>query len=88
MPKHANAWNRFGPPETFAAKNAVLDGWCEGIGRDPAEIERTVLIDDDEVDQLDDFLEAGAQHLIVGLGTTGDTPFDLSPVQRLLDLRG
>jgi probable F420-dependent oxidoreductase len=85
--EHANAWNSFGPPETFAAKNAVLDEWCERIGRDPAEIERTVLIDDDEVDQLDAFLEAGAQHLIVGLGTTGDVPFDLSPVQRLLDLR-
>jgi probable F420-dependent oxidoreductase len=86
--EHANAWNSFGPPETFAAKNAVLDEWCGRIGRDPAEIERSVLIDDDEVDQMDDFLEAGAQHLIVGLGTTGDTPFDLSPVQRLMDLRG
>jgi probable F420-dependent oxidoreductase len=86
--EHANAWNSFGPPGTFAAKNAVLDEWCERIGRDPSEIERTVLIDDDEVDHMDAFLEAGAQHLIVGLGTTGETPFDLSPVQRLLDLRG
>jgi alkanesulfonate monooxygenase SsuD/methylene tetrahydromethanopterin reductase-like flavin-dependent oxidoreductase (luciferase family) len=85
--EHANAWNSFGPPGTFAAKNAVLDEWCERIGRDPAEIERTVLIDDDEVDQVEAFLEAGAQHLIVGLGTKGESPFDLSPVQRLLDLR-
>ena len=86
--EHAHAWNSFGPPETFAAKNAVLDEWCERVGRDPAEIERTVLIDADEVDRMDDFLVAGAQHLIVGLGTTGETPFDLAPVQRLMDLSG
>ena len=45
------------------------------------------MIDTDEVDQTDDFLEAGAQHLIVELGTKGDTPFDLAPVHRLLELR-
>jgi len=86
--EHANAWNSFGPPATFAAKNAVLDQWCERIGRDPAEIERTVLIDPDEVDELEGFLEAGAQHLIVGLGASGETAFDLEPVQRLIDQRG
>src|SRR5688572_21094571 len=83
----AHAWNSFGPPDTYAAKNAVLDRWCERIGRDPGEIERTVLIDVDEVDHAEAFLEAGAQHLIVGLGTTGEAAFDLSPVQRLLDRR-
>ena len=66
----------------------MLDEWCERVGRDPAEIERTVLIEDDEVDQAEAFLEAGAQHLIVGLGTHGDDPFDLSPVRALLDRRG
>ena len=85
--EHANAWNSFGPPETFAAKNAVLDDWCERVGRDPAAIERTVLIEGAEVDQVDAFVEAGAQHVIVGLGTTGETPFDLKPVRRLMDLR-
>jgi probable F420-dependent oxidoreductase len=86
--QHAHAWNSFGPPETFARKNAVLDAWCERVGRDPAEIERTVLVDADEVDQAGAFIDAGAQHLIVGLGTTGDRPFDLAPVQRLLEQRG
>jgi probable F420-dependent oxidoreductase len=86
--EHAQLWNSFGPPETYAAKNAVLDTWCERVGRDPAEVERTVLIEVHEIDQLDAFLEAGVQHLIVELGTKGEEPFDLAPVQRLLDLRG
>ena len=86
--EHATAWNSFGPPATYASKSAVLDEWCERVGRDPGEIERTVLIETDEVDQADAFLEAGAQHLIVGLGATDAGPFDLGPVQRLLDGRG
>jgi probable F420-dependent oxidoreductase len=80
--EHADAWNAFGPPESWAHKNRVLDEWCERVGRDPAAIERTVaLMQPAEVDQLDDFLAAGAQHVILGLGH----PFDLDPVQRLLD---
>ena len=42
--EHADAWNTFGPPESYAHKNAVLDEWCEKVGRDPAAIERTVAI--------------------------------------------
>ena len=42
--EHADAWNSFGPPDNFAAKNEVLNRWCEELGRDPAEIERTVAI--------------------------------------------
>ncbi len=81
--QYADAWNGFGPPESYKAKNAILDEWCAKVGRDPAEIERTVgLMSTDEVDQVDEYLDAGATHLIMGLGD----PFDLSPVQRLLEL--
>jgi probable F420-dependent oxidoreductase len=85
--ENAQLWNGFGPPEDYARKNAILDEHCAAAGRDPADIERTVLIDTDEVDQVEAFVEAGATHLIVGLGTTGDEPFDLSPVERLLATR-
>lgn len=78
---YADAWNAFGPPETFAHKNAVLNEWCERIGREPSEIERTVLVRPDEVSQWEAFLEAGANHLILSTGT----PFDLEPLQRLID---
>jgi probable F420-dependent oxidoreductase len=78
---YADAWNTFGPPETYAHKNEVLDRWCDKVGRDPAEIERTVAIQAGEVDAAERYLEAGATHLIVMTGH----PFDLDTVQRLLD---
>ncbi len=80
--EHADAWNTFGPPENFAAKNRVLDGWCTKLHRDPARIERTVAIQPNELDAVDAYLDAGAQHLIVMVGA----PFDLEPVERLLQL--
>ena len=81
--EHADAWNSFGPPESYAHKNSVLDRWCAEIGRDPSEIERTVLISADDVDLVDEYLEAGATHLIVMTGS----PFDLAPIERLIARR-
>lgn len=78
--EQATGWNAFGPPENFADLNAVLDEWCERVGRDPAEIERTVAIEADD-ERWDDYVAAGADHLIV---MTRD-PFDLDAVARLVD---
>jgi len=80
--EHADAWNTFGPPDTYAHKNAVLDDWCAQLGRDPGTIERTVGIGAHEVDDVEAYLEAGATHLIVMTGH----PYDLEPVERLLGL--
>jgi probable F420-dependent oxidoreductase len=79
--QYADMWNGFGPVETFLRKNGVLDAWCEKIGRDRGTIERTVLLSDDDLPRIDDFVEAGAQHLIVPAGV----PFDLSTLRRVLD---
>lgn len=80
---YADAWNAFGPPDSYAHKNRVLDGWCEEVGRDPAEIERTVaLMDPADVEQLPELVEAGATHVILGR----PDPFDLDPVARMLEL--
>lgn len=38
----ADMWNAFGSPETLAAKDAILRAHCTDVGRDEAEIERTV----------------------------------------------
>jgi probable F420-dependent oxidoreductase len=81
--EHADAWNSFGPPENYAHKNSVLDRWCAEVGRDPSEIERTVLVSADDVDAVDAYLEAGATHLIVMTGS----PFDLAPIERLIARR-
>jgi probable F420-dependent oxidoreductase len=81
--EHAQMWNGFGPPEKFAHKNRVLNEWCEKVGRDPSEIERTVSIGPKDIPQLDDFLEAGAEHIIM----RGVQPFDFDPLEELLARR-
>jgi hypothetical protein len=59
----------------------VLDDWCARIGRDPAEIERTVMIlDSRDIANVDAYLDAGAQHRILGAGP----PFDLEPLRALI----
>jgi probable F420-dependent oxidoreductase len=78
----ADAWNTFGPPANFAHKNRVLDEWCAHYDRKPDEIERTVAINGSEVDDVQEYLDAGADHLIVMAGA----PFDLEPVERLLGI--
>ncbi len=82
--EHADMWNGFGPPENYAKKNAILTGWCQKVGRDPAAVERTVLISPAASAATPTrSWRAGAQHLIVRL----TAPFDLTPVQTLLDAR-
>lgn len=78
--QHADAWNTFGPPATYRELNGVLDEWCAEVGRDPAEIERTVALSVDEVDSWEDFVDAGATHLIVML----PRPHDVSVVEQLI----
>jgi len=79
--EHAQLWNMGGPPEQFEAKSRVLDDWCRRVGRDPAEITRTVVLPHaGGLAHIDRYLEAGASHLIVGR----PHPFDLEPVAELL----
>lgn len=80
---HANIWNGFGPPETYAHKNRVLDEWCAQVGRNPADIERSVTIGPDDIDQCDAFLAAGATHFIMG----HEFPFDQQAFTRLVAWR-
>ena len=80
--EHADAWNSFGPPDAYAEKNRTLNKWCEKLGRNPRQIERTVGIQASEVDDWEAYLDAGAEHLIVMAGA----PFDLDPTRRLLEI--
>lgn len=82
--QYASMWNTFGPPEKYARKNAVLNEWCDKLGRNPAEIERTVGLETQHVPRdLDGLLEAGATHFILGLGE----PWDFDKVEALLRWR-
>jgi probable F420-dependent oxidoreductase len=80
--QHADWWNTFGPPEDWARKNRVLDGWCERVGRDPTEIVRTALAQTaSDLARAEEFIEAGATHLIIGRAH----PYDLDPVADIID---
>ena len=83
--EYADMWNGGGTPEEFGAKNTILNEWCEKVGRDPGEIERTLIRGDaDVVERADEYLEQGATHFIV----SGKGPeFDLTLLEKMLAWR-
>jgi probable F420-dependent oxidoreductase len=81
--QYADIWNTFGPPEKYKKKSAILDEWCNQVGRNPADIERSISFDADELNQLDEYLEVGATHFIMGAGS----PFDFASIERLVRWR-
>lgn len=78
--EHADMSNSFGPADNVRHKNAVIDRWCEKIGRDPGEIERTALVQPEELPKAEAYREAGTEHLIV----MTEHPYDLDAVGKLL----
>ena len=81
--QHADAWNTFGPPENYERLSGVLNEWCAKVDRNPADIERTVSIQADDVDDVGRYIDAGADHVIVGL----NSPFGLEPLSSLITQR-
>ena len=81
--EHADSWNTFGPPENYGRLSGVLDDWCARVGRNPAEIERTVQVEADDVHDIGRYATAGADHVIVTL----NAPFDLAPLASLIEQR-
>jgi len=64
--RHADMWNGWGTPAEFGRLNQILDQHCVDAGRDPAEVTRTVALFDCASDDVyDDYVAAGAQHLIL-----------------------
>ena len=79
--QYAQIWNTTSSDlAEIEHKNRVLDNWCAAFDRDPAEIERSALVGPDA--DPDAYLAAGITHLVMMSGH----PFDLAPLQRLLDL--
>lgn len=71
--EHADIWNcpLWGGAEELRRKSAILDEHCAAIGRDPAEITRSVQLlmrDPDPAptrDALLELIDAGARHLVL-----------------------
>lgn len=54
-------------PEEAGRRSRVLDDWCARVGRDPAEIKRSILREGlAQIARLDDYVENGITHLLVG----------------------
>lgn len=67
--QHAHIWNSyFDDVPAFTHKSGVLDRWCAEVGRDPAQIVRSIAINDwSRLDELDGFHDAGIRHVVVGV---------------------
>jgi len=82
--ENATMWNGFGSPEEAGAKSRILDEWCIKVGRDPGEIERSILIQPHSIKDADAYVENGITHLLIGCG---GPDFDLGPLEELIAWR-
>lgn len=82
---HATIWNGIADPAEMKRLNGVLDAWCAKVGRDPLEIERSVLVLDPAlIEKADEYLDAGVTHFVLGFdGSTNAA----DQMQRLLGWR-
>jgi probable F420-dependent oxidoreductase len=79
--KYASMWNIIAEPVDVKRKNDLLTGYCHEIGRDPAEIERTVvMLGNDPMEKLPAYLDAGITHLILGTGE----PWNFAGLEKLM----
>jgi probable F420-dependent oxidoreductase len=76
--EHADIWHGFGQPDVIRHKNAVLDRWCQEIGREPGEIERSCGANPRRPESGEGYVDAGAT--LITLGFDGRSGYDLAPV--------
>lgn len=72
--QYASVWNMAGgPPEEFTRKSAILDEHCAAVGRDPAEIARSIQYQVNYNDlaatreAIRGYIDAGANHILLNL---------------------
>ena len=98
--EHADIWQGLADAATMKHKSRVLDEWCERVGRNPQEIERSGLVNGPEGDHPaafiregyarsglqdpDEYVEAGITFLIYAVLSS---PHDLAPVRELIAWR-
>lgn len=82
--QHADIWHGFGDAEVVERKTRILDGHCADVGRDPAEIERSVGVQGDPAETGQRLVDLGVTLFTVG---TGGPDLDLSTVRRWVQWR-
>lgn len=84
--QHADIWHSFSDIETFNRKQEILAGHCADVGRDPAEIERSVGVPEGDPAEVGPALvEAGATLFTVGVDGAGG--YDLTQLKSWLRWR-
>jgi hypothetical protein len=76
-------WNAPSPPDLFEKKKQIFDHWCEKIGLNPREIERSVLTMGQSAKKIEKYLAAGAKHIIIHLMD----PWKFSAVEKMIRWR-
>jgi hypothetical protein len=82
--KHADIWHGFGDPDVALRKVTILDRHCADVGRDPAEIERSVGVRDVPDELGPQLLDVGITLFTVGVG---GPDYDLSLLRSWIDWR-
>jgi probable F420-dependent oxidoreductase len=71
--QYASMWNGFGDPATAKRLSGILDNHCASIGRNPDEIERSILVDGATImANIDAYVANGITTLLLGVGGDGD----------------
>lgn len=84
-----DTWNAIGSPSEFASLNARLDRACQGIGRSPGAVRRSVLLRPTDEPSAAEYVAGGAQELILGWAAPYDVASLLarrSQILRLIDV--
>ncbi len=76
--KHADIWHGFGDVDVAARKVRILDQHCAEVGRDPAEIERSLGVQGDPEDLGPKLCDLGITMFSIGVG---GPDYDLSQLR-------
>jgi len=82
--KHADIWHGFGNVEVAARKVRILDQHCAEVGRDPAEIERSLGVQGDPEDLGPKLRDLGITMFSIGVG---GPDYDLSQLRAWITWR-
>ena len=79
--EHGSMCNLGGVPVAeIGAKMRLIDRLCDQVGRDPGEVERTVVLFPNDYHLAPQYVREGADHIIL----TWIPPFDLQQIEALL----
>jgi F420-dependent oxidoreductase-like protein len=85
--KYADACNLFPfPLDVLRHKLEVLDSHCEAEGRDPAQVQRTMIVSEDPLDDVDAFLRSMEQYAALGIDQVWLGPRATDPVGSVSDI--